>query len=1061
MNKLIATAIANARTVLTTLALIFIGGIYAYSTIPKEENPDVDIPYIYINLVHQGISPEDAERLLVKPIEPYLRGLDGLKEVKAIAHEGGAGIIIEFNAGFNADQALLDVREAIDKGKTELPDDTDEPVVTEINVSLFPIATVVLSGELPERVLVRLARDLQDSIESLPGVLEAAISGDREELLEVVVRPELLESYRVSQQDLINVVMRNNRLVAAGAMEASEGRFAVKVPGVFESAKDVLSLPVKVSGDGVVTLGDLTEVRRTYMDPASFARVNGKPAVALNIRKRTGENVIETIASVRATVAAAERHWPAGVKVDLIQDRSEHIVDMITSLQNSVISAVLLVAIVVVAALGFRAAGLVGMSVPGSFLLGILFLYAFGNTLNQVVLFGLILAVGMLVDGAIVITEFADRKMAEGVSSRAAYTLSAQRMAWPIISSTATTLAAFVPLLFWPGMIGGFMKYLPLTLIYTLAASLVMALIFVPTLGARIGRASKEHSSALEHLSAEEPFDLDKLEGLTGFYARLLMRLVRNPWRFLGWTLGIMALITALYVVSSPKVILFPEGEPNNVTLQVHARGNLSIWERDNMVRKVEDAIKDVAGIETRYVEVGGGNMSIGRDVAEDVIGSVTLLLENWRDRPRADDIIDMVRERTKHLPGIVVEPVKEEMGPVSGKNIDIEISAADPALIMPAAARLRAYMDDLEGLEDIEDTRPLPGIEWQLTVDRAEAGRFGADIATVGNVVQLVTNGIKIGEYRPDDADEEIEIRVRYPEQNRTLEQLDALRVQTPMGNVPVSNFLKREAKPKVSSIERVNANRVLSVRANVGESYNAFEKIHEIQAWIDANENNPQVRYTFRGDDEETRNATVFLTEAFFVAVFLMSIILLAQFDSFYHATLIMAAVLMSVVGVLLGMLITGRDFVVIMTGVGIVSLAGIVVNNNIILIDTYDRLRKTALPPLEAIVRTGSQRLRPVMLTTITTVIGLLPMMFGLDVNFMTREVVFGAPSVAIWIDLATSIVFGLSFATVLTLLITPCLLAVRIHARKKLRQRRKPPGEAPDKDEAESFPAKAAE
>lgn len=1055
MNKLIATAIANSRTVLTALALIFICGLYAYTTIPKEENPDVSLATIFISLVHHGISPEDSERLLVKPMEKYLRSLDGLKQMKGIAHEGGASILLEFHSGFDPQKALLDTREEVNKAKSELPSETEEPVVTEFNASLFPIVSVVISGELPERVLMRIARDLRDRIESLPGVLSADMSGDREELLEVIVDPVLLESYKVSQQELLNIIQRNNQLIAAGALDSPNGRFSVKVPGVFESAKDVMEIPVKVSGDGVVTLGDLTEVRRTFMDPQSFARVNGNPAITLNVRKRSGENVIEIIENIRKVTEAAKETLPAGVHVDLIQDQSVFIRDMMTSLQNSVISAILLVIIVIVGAMGVRAAGLVGISVPGSFLLAILVLYALGYTMNQVVLFGLILAVGMLVDGAIVVTEYADRKMAEGLTAKTAYGLSAQRMAAPIISSTVTTLLAFAPMLFWPGVIGSFMSFLPMTVIFVLTSSLLMALVFVPTLGAHIGKARQDHDSNLEHLSAEEPFDLEKLEGVTGHYARLLMRLVQQPGRFLAGVAVAVVLIVSAYIISGPRVVLFPEGEPNVVMLQIHARGNLSIWERDRLVRSVEEAIAGVDGVETTYVEVGvRGEGSYGREQAEDVIGSISLLLKDWHDRPRADDIIVELRERTKGLPGIVVEPVKQDMGPVSGKAIDIDVTSSNPALIAPAAARLRAYMESLEGLIDVEDTRPLPSIEWQLVVDRAEAGRFGTDIASVGSMVQLVTNGIKLGEYRPDDADEEVDIRVRFPEQYRNLEQLDALRVQTPKGPVPLSNFLKRQARPEVGTIERIDGNRVLSVKANVQEPYTSFEKLQEIQAWITENATDDNVRYIFRGEDEETRDAAQFLSQAFFVAVFIMFIVLLAQFNSFYHATLIMTAVVLSMVGVILGMLITGRDFGVIMTGVGVISLAAIVVNNNIILIDTYDRLRKTALPPLEAIVRTGTQRLRPVMLTTITTTVGLLPMTFGMDINFMEREVVLGAPSAAMWTDLSNAIVFGLGLATILTLIITPCLLAVRLRLSAWRKKKTEPNvQQIPDKKAAE--------
>lgn len=1038
MNRLIEIAATHGRLFLTALALIFLAGFYAYSTIPKESSPDVPIPYFYISLTHQGISPEDSERLLIKPMETFLKGLQGLKEVKGIAYEGGGALVLEFDAGFDPNRALLDVREKVDQAKSELPEETDEPVVTEFNASLFPVVTVVLYGDVPERMMVRLARDLRDELESLPGVLEAELTGHREELLEAIVDPVLLQSYAVTEQELINVVLRNNRLVAAGSLDTGDGRFAVKVPGVFASPADVLALPIKVKGDGVVTLGDLGEVRQTFIDPTSFARIDGKPAVSLTIRKRAGANIIETIDAVRRTVEMRQQTWPAGLQVEFLQDQSVPIRDMLQSLQNSIVSAVLLVFVVIVAAMGARSAGLVGMAVPGSFLLAILVLYMSGYTVNQVVMFALILAVGMLVDSAIVVTEYADRKLVEGLKPLESYVMAAQRMAWPIIASTATTLAAFVPLLFWPGVMGGFMKYLPLTLIMTLSASLVMALIFLPTLGARLGRAPARASDdgALARLSADEQ-DLDSrtLPGITGIYARLLDRAINRPWRFLLTLLGVGVLIFVAYGMSGPKVILFPEGEPEYFSLQVHARGNLSIHERDALVREVEEAVRDLPGVHKLYASVGMGG-GFGRDQGEDLIGSVMLILDNWRHRPRAAVLIEEARKRTADIPGIKVEPLKEEMGPVQGKNIDIDVTASDPELIAPAVEKLRRFMEEeMTGLEDIEDTRPLPGIEWVMVVDRAEAGRYGADISSVGSIVQMVTNGIKVGDYRPADSIDEVDIRVRFPEDKRRLEQLNDLRIQTPMGNVPLSNFVTREPRQRVTTIERIDGNRVISVRANVAEGHNVFEKLQQIQTFLMENSSDPRVRYMFRGQQEEQQNATAFLSEAFFIALFLMAIILLAQFNSFYQATLILSAVLLSLIGVFLGMLVTGRDFVLIMTGVGIISLAGIVVNNNIILIDTFNYLRRRGLPVTEAILRTGAQRLRPVMLTTITTIVGLLPMCFGMDVNFINREVVFDAPSTAFWVDLAIAIVFGLAFSTMLTLIATPCLLALRYRRQER--------------------------
>ena len=490
MNAIIDAAVARSRPVLLVLVLVLVAGSAAYVTIPKEADPDVAIPIIYVLIPHDGISPEDAERLLVRPMEKELRNIEGVKEMRSTAIEGQATVVLEFDAGFDADQALNDVREKVDVAKAELPADTDEPSVHEVNVALFPVLVVTLYGDVSERVLVGQARDLRDKLEGLPGVLEVDIAGDREDLLEVLIDPVLLENFNQTPEALLEFVSRNNQLVAAGAMDTGLGRFSVKVPGLFENVEDVLDLPVKVSGGKVLTFKDVGLARRTFKDPNGFARVNGQPAIALEVSKRIGTNIIDTIADVRALVEAQRDSWPAGIQVGYSQDKSEDVRSMLRDLQNNVITAIVLVMVVVVAALGARTAGLVGISIPGSFLAGILVLSFAGLTINIVVLFSLIMAVGMLVDGTIVVVEYADRKMAEGLPRREAYAAAAKRMAWPIIAATATTLAAFMPLLFWPGIVGEFMKYLPITLMVTLSASLLMALVFVADAGRGLRTAS-------------------------------------------------------------------------------------------------------------------------------------------------------------------------------------------------------------------------------------------------------------------------------------------------------------------------------------------------------------------------------------------------------------------------------------------------------------------------------------------------------------------------------------------------------------------------------------------
>ncbi len=488
---LIDAAVSRSRTTLLALVLVLVTGFAAYVQIPKEADPDISIPIVYVNLNHEGIGPEDAERLLARPMEIELRSIAGLKQLSAAAYQGGAYLLLEFDAGFDADQALSDVRKQVDKAKPELPEDTDEPSVVEINLSEFPVIVVTLGGVLPERTLLRIARDLEDRLEAIPSVLDAKIGGDRKEVVEIIIDPMLMESYEIDAGHVLRLVARSNTLVAAGQLDTGRGRFAVKVPGLFESVSDILDMPLKVSGDSAITVRDIASVRRTFKDHVTIARVNGKPALSLEISKRAGENIIETTNAVRQAVEAERAHWPPGVEVQFSQDRSGDIRTMLNDLENNVTSAIVLVMVIVVAALGLRSGFLVGIAIPGSFLTGMLVLSTLGLTVNIVVLFSLILAVGMLVDGAIVVTEYADRKMREGELPRHAYVLAARRMNWPIIASTATTLAAFAPLLFWPGIVGEFMKYLPITLLATLSASLLMALVFVPVLGSNLAPVTR------------------------------------------------------------------------------------------------------------------------------------------------------------------------------------------------------------------------------------------------------------------------------------------------------------------------------------------------------------------------------------------------------------------------------------------------------------------------------------------------------------------------------------------------------------------------------------------
>jgi len=1020
-----------------SLAVIIIAGVITYSNMPKEAEPDLDIPIVYVSLKHDGISPEDAERLLVRPLEQELRTIEGIKELTANAYEGGANVQIEFDANTDIDVALQDTRAKVDAAKAKFPGETEEPVVTEVKFSRFdPMLVLNLAGDVPERTLTILARDLKEKIEGVTGVLEVNLVGVREELMEVVIDPLAMESYGLDPVQILSLINRNNKLVAAGALHTGEGRFPVKVPGVFESASDILEMPIKAVGERIVHFKDVAEVRRTYKDAESYARLNGERALAIEVVQRGGANVIGTVEDVKALIESEKAYWPDGISIVASRDKSKDVHRMLSNLQNSVISAVLLVFIIIIGILGVRAGILVGVAIPGSFLLGILTIASFGITINMMVLFALIMAVGLLVDGAIVVTELADRRMAEGIDRHDAYSSAARRMAWPIIASTGTTLAAFVPLAFWPGVMGEFMKYLPITLIAVLLASLLMALIFVPTLGSMFGATGAMNDEARRNLSAAETGDLDTVTGLTGSYIQFLKRSLQRPWQNVGAVTAVLVAIYVAFALFGRGMELFPDIEPEFANIDIRARGDLSIDEKDVLVRQVEAYVLDLEEVESVYTKTGGG----GRGAAEDLIGSITLNFVEWDERRKADVILDEVRASVAGLAGISIQARKPEDGPQQGKPIQIELSSRSPALLGEATGRIRTALESIDGLLNIEDTRPLPGIEWQIQVDRAQAAKFGADITLVGNMIQLVTNGVKIGEYRPDDAEDEIDIRVRYPYSSRNLAQIDELRIPTKDGLVPISNFVKRVPANKVSSVQRTNMRRTMRVEADVQEGFLDADIVAEMTELLPFLDIDPSVSVVFRGGNEEQNEATAFLGKAMMIAIAVMAIILVTQFNSLFQAFLVLTAVVFSTGGVLLGHLIMNKPFGIVMSGVGVITLAGIVVNNNIVFIDTYNVLRQRGNDAFDAIVRTCAVRLRPVLLTTVTTILGLLPMVFALNIDLVNREISVGAPSTQYWTQLSSSVAGGLAFATVLTLFLTPSLLMIQARIAARMATRR---------------------
>ena len=1168
MTGIVDWAASRARMVIAFILLSIAAGVMSYVGLPKEGEPDIEIPAVFVSVPFPGISAEDSEKLLVQPMETELADLDGLDSMQGTAAEGYAIVVLEFEFGWDKSQTLADVRAAMNKAEAQFPAGAEQYTIDEFNFSEFPIIIVNLTGALPERTLLRVAKDLQDRLEGLDAVLEAALAGHRDEMVEVVIDPLRLESYNVTAGELINVVVNNNQLIAAGEVETETGAFAVKIPSSFDEQQDIYALPVKTDGDRVITLGDIADIRLTFEDRAGTARFNGENTVALQVVKRKGFNIMDTVALIEAEVEAEKATWPKelqeAIEVGTSNDQSRQVSSMVSQLESSVLTAVALVMIVVLAALGSRSALLVGFAIPTSFLLCFALLNVMGVPISNIVMFGLILAVGMLVDGAIVVVEYADKRINEGSGPMHAYVEAAKRMFWPVVSSTATTLCAFLPMLFWPGVPGEFMGMLPVTLIFVLSASLVVALIYLPVVGGVAGRTSRKFERASEALKRVAPWYVRvalvpvaifamfvfamqtlnpayltggdtplpmligpigfalaamvssvvlgaasftrpstevKVEGRRTLFGHFIAFIAGNPIMPVVTIAGVIFFVMSTFTYfgeNNNGVEFFVESEPEQAIIYVRARGNMGLAEKDDLVRQVEELTLDVPGIDSAFAFAGAGGLNAntgGAPGPSDSIGQVQIELIPWEDRAaygRANDIpieeldgdavLETLQARLDTIPGIKTEILNLAQGPASAKPVHLRLKADDWDTLIEATSIARARFDETPGLIDQEDNLPLPGIDWQIDVDVEKAGRYGADVATVGGMVQLVTRGILLDTMRVDSSDEEIDIRVRLPEQDRVLATLDTLKVRTNQGLIPLSNFITRQPVAQLAQINRIDQTRFFDVKAGVGDglvklqddSLNDFaiareiedgettrydlvsllgdttradydaaidrdalkpipvtpnERIEAITNWIETENPFPGVDWEWTGDAEDQEESAAFLQVGFSAALGLMFIILLAQFNSVYNAVLVLLAVVLSTTGVLIGMLVMDQPFSIIMTGTGIVALAGIVVNNNIVLIDTYQEYSRY-MPRIEAIIRTAEARIRPVLLTTITTMAGLAPMMFGLSLDFFGGGYSVDSPTALWWKQLATAVVFGLGIATVLTLVFTPSMLALRV-------------------------------
>ncbi len=1039
MQGLINTVLKHDKAVILILLAIFLFGITNYINLPKEENPDIQIPMLYIPIVLQGISPEDSEKLLIKPLERKFKSISGVDEMRAYAYEGGGYVILEFQSNIDIKKAINDVRAQIDEAKPEMPSNIRDITVREINMSLFPVLNIILTGDLTDRDFKSVSKNLKDKIESIPEILSVSVNGDREEVVEINISQKVFDTFKLNLDDISKIIARNNFLIQAGSLSTETGSFSIKVLGILDKVNDIRNMPIKVENGNILRMKDIGEVRETYKDYQTIARVNGKKAVVLEVSKRTGTNILNVIDDVKKIINNERKYLPSNLNIIYSQDSSKRIKDMISELLNSIIVAIFIVFLVIVYELGLRSAILVSIAIPGSFFIGIIIIGFMKLTINIIVLFSLILSIGMLVDAAIVVTEYADRQMIGGMNRLDAYRKAATHMFWPSVAASLTTKIVFLPLLFWPGTTGKFMRYLPLTLVSTLLGSLFMALMFIPVLGSYFGKPKKLSQEEIVHINAIESGDFEKLHGINKKYYKFLDKALKKPKMTIVSIFGLLIGVIVLFSIFNVGFEFFPKIEPNNATLDIRARGNLSIQEKNNIMSEVEGRILDMKNeVRVFYVKTGVIDRAL---INSDIIGRVFLEFEDWKKRPKADAILLTMKNKLQSIPGILVQTNKESKGPSSGKEVQIQLVSRNSEALEESVERVLKYMSDINGFTDIEDGKPLPMLDYQLVIDREKAALNGVDIASLNSVVPLITDGVTIAKFRGDKYDEEIDINMRFNIGDRDIDVLKTLNVSTINGMIPITNFVEIVPIKKVPSIERTNALRSKLIQANVspGVVANNLTKILSEKKSHDL-EWNKDVALNFKGQEKDMKQTKQFLSSAFGSAILGMTITLVLQFNNIFMAGLILTAVFFSFIGVLVALLLTMQPFGVVMCGVGVITLAGIVVNNNILLIDAYLTLVREGVERFKAIEQAAISRLRPILLTSITTAIGLLPMVFSMSINLLDLEVDFGAPSSQWWVQLSTSISGGVLFATILTLFFTPSVLTLHARFVKKRDERK---------------------
>ena len=748
MIGIIDFALKKAKTTLLIAFMVIIAGSYARQEIPIAAAPNVQLPFITVSVFLDGASPSDTSRLIARPLENRLKSVTGVKNIRSTSSLSYARIFLEFEVGFDIDKALVDVKQGVEETKYQLPLGAEDPQIEEYSEASFPVMNISIVGGSSVRQKVFYARELKDRIEPIEQILEVRMTGAPEEVLEGVIDKAKMESYGVTLSDIYNSVASNNLIIPGGKQDTGRGSFNIEVPSIIESAKDVYSIPVKVSKDAIVTLGDVATIKRTFKDFTSYARVNGQDAVTLEISLRESANAIDASNAIRDILSKFKDELPENLSIVISNDDTVYASLMVKELNGNIIAAVVLIMVLVIASMGTRVSMLVGLSIPFCFLMTYLILYSLDMEVNFLVMMGLLLGMGMLIDGSIVITEYADKKIAEGLSRAEGYALAAKRMFYPIVASTGTTLAAFIPIMFWPGFTGQFMRYLPITIFFVLSASLFYSLVVIPVLGSYFG----QKISALNNNEEQTSFFVR----LTEWYGKYIKRFVENPVETFLAVVSVLLIIIMSYAFSGKGTIYFAIVDPVQANITVKARGNFSALETKEIIEQVEERFLEVGGIKNVYLRSGTNWWQSG---ADRIGGGFIETLEPSQRDISGFEIMDRLKASTKDLPGITVEVEADIGGPSFDSPIELDVFGNTESDVNDAVAKIENYMrNEMTGLNNIFSSKAYPSVEWSVDVDKQKAAQLGVSVSDVGALVQMLTNGFKVGEYRPDDAKDEVE---------------------------------------------------------------------------------------------------------------------------------------------------------------------------------------------------------------------------------------------------------------------------------------------------------------